>query len=101
MAVSEPEREMRPFAGSIVNCLKSGYLREGAPIFWRPRSFWIAWNLEKTAFKRTEVSRREFMEKIELEKIEFDYPAARRRITKRGHVGVVGSGDLEVLLEPS
>jgi malonate decarboxylase delta subunit len=36
-----------------------------------------------------------------MEKIEFDYPAAKRRITKRAHVGVVGSGDMEVIFEPS
>jgi malonate decarboxylase delta subunit len=36
-----------------------------------------------------------------MEQIEFDYPAASRRITKKAHVGVVGSGDREVLLEPS
>jgi malonate decarboxylase delta subunit len=36
-----------------------------------------------------------------MEKIEFDYPAAQCRITKRAHVGVVGSGDMEVLLEAS
>jgi malonate decarboxylase delta subunit len=36
-----------------------------------------------------------------MEKIEFDYPAAKRRITKRAHVGVVGSEDMEILLEPS
>ena len=36
-----------------------------------------------------------------MEKIEFDYPAAKCRITKRAHVGVVGSGDMEILLEPS
>jgi len=36
-----------------------------------------------------------------MERIEFDYPAAKRRITKRAHVGVVGSGDMEVLMEPS
>ena len=36
-----------------------------------------------------------------MEKFEFDYPAAKRRITKRAHVGVVGSGDMEILLEPS
>jgi malonate decarboxylase delta subunit len=36
-----------------------------------------------------------------MEQIEFDYPAAKRRITKKAHVGVVGSGDMEVLLEPS
>ena len=35
-----------------------------------------------------------------MERIELDYPA-RRSITKRAHVGVVGSGDLEVLLEPA
>lgn len=34
-----------------------------------------------------------------MEQIEFDYPA-RQRVLKRAHVGVVGSGDLEVLLEP-
>jgi malonate decarboxylase delta subunit len=36
-----------------------------------------------------------------MEQMEFDYPAAQRRITKKAHVGVVGSGDMEVLLEPS
>ena len=36
-----------------------------------------------------------------MERLEFDYPAAKRRITKRAHVGVVGSGDMEVLMEPS
>jgi malonate decarboxylase delta subunit len=35
-----------------------------------------------------------------MERIELDYPA-RRPITRRAHVGLVGSGDLEVLLEPS
>jgi malonate decarboxylase delta subunit len=35
-----------------------------------------------------------------MEKIELDYPAVER-VTQRAHVGVVGSGDLEVLLEPS
>lgn len=36
-----------------------------------------------------------------MEHIEFEYPAAKRRITKKAHVGVVGSGDMEVLMEPS
>jgi malonate decarboxylase delta subunit len=36
-----------------------------------------------------------------MERIDFEYPAAKRRITRRAHVGVVGSGDMEVLLEPS
>ena len=35
-----------------------------------------------------------------MERIEFDYPA-NRKISGRAHVGVVGSGDLEVLLEPA
>jgi malonate decarboxylase delta subunit len=35
-----------------------------------------------------------------MEKIQYDYPALYR-VPHRVHVGVVGSGDLEVLLEPS
>jgi malonate decarboxylase delta subunit len=35
-----------------------------------------------------------------VEQIEFNYPA-KRKVSKRAHVGVVGSGDLEVLLEPT
>jgi malonate decarboxylase delta subunit len=35
-----------------------------------------------------------------MERIEFDYPA-KRQVPGRAHVGVVGSGDLEVLLEPA
>jgi malonate decarboxylase delta subunit len=35
-----------------------------------------------------------------MERLSFTYPA-RQRLTRRAHVGVVGSGDLEVLLEPS
>jgi len=35
-----------------------------------------------------------------METIELDYPA-RYSVPRRVHVGVVGSGDLEVLLEPS
>ncbi len=35
-----------------------------------------------------------------MERIEFDYPA-KRKVSGRAHVGVVGSGDLEVLLEPA
>ena len=36
-----------------------------------------------------------------MEKIDFGYPAAKPRITSRAHVGVVGSGDMEVLMEPA
>jgi malonate decarboxylase delta subunit len=35
-----------------------------------------------------------------MERLSFTYPA-RQRVARRVHVGVVGSGDLEVLLEPS
>jgi len=35
-----------------------------------------------------------------MEQFEFNYPA-KRKVLKRSHVGVVGSGDLEVLLEPA
>ena len=35
-----------------------------------------------------------------MEHLTFDYPA-QRAVKTRAHVGVVGSGDLEVLLEPS
>ena len=35
-----------------------------------------------------------------MERLHFEYAAAQP-ITQRAHVGVVGSGDLEVLLEPS
>lgn len=35
-----------------------------------------------------------------MEQIEFNFPATRK-VSKRAHVGVVGSGDLEVLLEPA
>ena len=36
-----------------------------------------------------------------MEQIEFSYPEAKRLIARRAHVGVVGSGDTEVLLEPN
>jgi malonate decarboxylase delta subunit len=35
-----------------------------------------------------------------METLHFEYPA-KGTLTRRAHVGVVGSGDLEVLLEPS
>jgi malonate decarboxylase delta subunit len=36
-----------------------------------------------------------------MEKLKFDYPHAKRPVTKKAHVGVVGSGDMEILMEPS
>ena len=35
-----------------------------------------------------------------METLNFEY-AAKQPLTRRAHVGVVGSGDLEVLIEPS
>jgi len=35
-----------------------------------------------------------------MEHIELNYPA-KRKVSKKVHIGVVGSGDLEVLLEPA
>jgi malonate decarboxylase delta subunit len=50
---------------------------------------------DKKKCKRTKADRR-----IKMEQIEFNYPA-KRKVHKRAHVGVVGSGDLEVVLEPA
>ena len=35
-----------------------------------------------------------------MEILEFNYPA-KRKASQRAHIGVVGSGDLEVLLDPA
>jgi malonate decarboxylase delta subunit len=36
-----------------------------------------------------------------MERLEFDYPSANRPVSKKAHVGVVGSGDMEVLMQPA
>lgn len=36
-----------------------------------------------------------------MEQLKFDYRSAKRRVTKKAHVGIVGSGDMEVLMQPS
>lgn len=36
-----------------------------------------------------------------MEQLKFDYPLAKRSVSKRAHVGLAGSGDMEVLMEPS
>jgi malonate decarboxylase delta subunit len=36
-----------------------------------------------------------------MERLKFEYPSAKRQVAKRAHIGVVGSGDMEVLMEPS
>lgn len=36
-----------------------------------------------------------------MEQLKFDYLSAKRGVNKRAHIGVVGSGDMEVLMEPS
>jgi malonate decarboxylase delta subunit len=52
-------------------------------------------NGNKPTLKLTRVGGR-----ILMEQIEYDYPS-RRKVSRKAHVGVVGSGDLEVLLEPA
>jgi malonate decarboxylase delta subunit len=69
--------------------------RVAAEIFWRQLCSLMPSNGDKTKCKRTEADRR-----IKMEQIEFNYPA-KRKVPKRAHVGVVGSGDLEILLEPT
>jgi malonate decarboxylase delta subunit len=36
-----------------------------------------------------------------MEQLKFDYPAAKRIVSKKAHVGVAGSGDMEILMQPS
>ena len=36
-----------------------------------------------------------------MEQLKFDYPSAKRRVSKKAHVGIVGSGDMEILMQPS
>jgi malonate decarboxylase delta subunit len=36
-----------------------------------------------------------------MERLKFEYPTAQRRIANKAHVGVAGSGDMEILMEPS
>jgi malonate decarboxylase delta subunit len=36
-----------------------------------------------------------------MEQLKFEYPSATRKVAKKAHIGVVGSGDMEVLMEPS
>ncbi|MGC1302708.1 MAG: malonate decarboxylase subunit delta [Caulobacteraceae bacterium] len=36
-----------------------------------------------------------------MEVLNYDYPGAATPVNGRAHVGVVGSGDLEILMEPS
>jgi malonate decarboxylase delta subunit len=47
-------------------------------------------------YVRTGANRRRKMEHLK-----FDYPSAKRRVTKKAHVGLAGSGDMEILMEPS
>jgi len=69
--------------------------RVAVEIYWRQLCFLMPSSGNKKKCKRTEADRR-----IKMEQIEFNYPA-KRKLHKRAHVGVVGSGDLEVLLEPA
>src|SRR5260370_16980767 len=69
--------------------------RVAVEIYWRQLCFLMPSSGDKTKYKRTEAVRR-----IKMEQIEFNYPA-KRKVPKGAHVGLVGSGDLEVLLEPA
>src|SRR5580698_6315646 len=82
---------------SITNSLSERFLLGAVRIFWPPLFFWTPWNEINMQWKKTTVFRRN----TPVEQIEFDYPAAKRHITKKAHIGVVGSGDMEVLMEPA
>ncbi len=56
--------------------------------------------LAATLFHRYAGASRHRRELSLMEHLTFDYPA-QRAVTTRAHVGVVGSGDLEVLLSPA
>ena len=36
-----------------------------------------------------------------MERLKFEYSSAKRHVAERAHVGVVGSGDMEVLMQPA
>jgi malonate decarboxylase acyl carrier protein len=58
-----------------------------------PRTFFHAFERDQDDNQQTKADKT-------MEEFEFHYPAGRK-VQKRSHVGVVGSGDLEVLLEPA
>src|SRR5580658_3639815 len=71
---------------------RSGLHRAAAPTCWRSRCFLIDWKADRglSARKRS----------LLMETLNYEYEA-KGFLTGRAHVGVVGSGDLEVLIEPS
>src|SRR5882724_1522427 len=89
---------------------------EAAPTSWPPHCFSMPWNEDKPtsrpmkAWQSSPKARWRLPKawrglpkpwrRFPMERIEFDYPA-KRQVSGRAHVGVVGSGDLEVLLEPA
>jgi malonate decarboxylase delta subunit len=51
--------------------------------------------------RKNQSGSRPSVERRDMELLEFDYPSATRRVTCKAHVGVVGSGEMEVLMEPA
>jgi malonate decarboxylase delta subunit len=94
-AVVEPQSVDRNYFFSTAGFWSWGFLRVAAEICWRQLCSLMPSTGNKKKCKRTEADRR-----IKMEQIELNYPA-KRKVQKRTHVGVVGSGDLEVLLEPA
>src|SRR6266481_2083883 len=94
-AGAESKSADRNYFISTTSCWSWGSRRVGAEIFWRQLCSLMPSSGNKTKCKRTEADRR-----IRMEQIEFNYPA-KRKVPKGAHVGVVGSGDLEILVEPA
>jgi len=95
LVVVELRSEGNRYNGSTVGFWSWESPQVEARIFWRQLCFSMLLSEEKTTFEKTEADRRKHMEQIE-----FTYPA-KRKVPKRAYVGVVGSGDMEVLLEPA
>src|SRR5882757_9677387 len=66
------------------------------PTCWQQQFSWMPLSDGKAKYIKTKKNGR-----AEMEQLKFDYPLAKRGVTHRAHVGVVGSGDMEILMEPS
>src|ERR1700751_5012597 len=89
-AVVEPQSVDRNYFVPNAGFLRWVVLPVAAEICWRQLCSLMPSTGNKKKCKRTKADRR-----IKMEQIEFNYPA-KRKVPKRAHVGVVGSGDLEV-----
>src|SRR5258708_5227668 len=91
----EPKSADRNYFISTTGCWSWGSRRVGAESFWRQLC-----SLMQSSGTNMKCSRIRADRRIKMEQIEFTYPA-NRKVNQKAHVGVVGSGDLEVLLEPA